>query len=84
MELSSDELGGTLMIRTTFLIISVMTTISYSGSCLAEIKNVDGNLLLGWCNANINRNQLGDFAMMGGSCFGYLTSIVDIQCLGGP
>ena len=44
--------------------------------------SVDGNLLLSWCNTNINRERTGDWAMKGGTCLGYLTSIVNIQMSG--
>ncbi|MET4512581.1 Rap1a/Tai family immunity protein [Bradyrhizobium sp. I1.7.5] len=45
-------------------------------------QTVDGNLLVSWCDANINRERVGDWAMKGGSCLGYLLSIVNIQTSG--
>lgn len=46
------------------------------------MASVDGNMLLGWCNTNIHRERTGDWALKGGGCFGYLTSIANLQMSG--
>jgi hypothetical protein len=48
----------------------------------AEIRNADGNIVSIWCSTNANRERIGDVAMQAGSCFGYLSSIIDIQSSG--
>lgn len=48
----------------------------------AQMADVDGNTLMGWCNTNINQERVGDFAMKGGGCFGYLTAIANLQMSG--
>lgn len=71
---------GHLSVRA--LSLSAIVMASFSGSAVAQVLTVDGNQLLSWCNTNINREAVGDFAIKGGGCLGYLTSIVNIQMSG--
>jgi hypothetical protein len=64
-------------------IFAIIVLASFSRPTAAETASVDGNLLVSWCDANINRERVGDWAMKGGSCLGYLTAIVNIQMSGG-
>lgn len=48
----------------------------------AQVISVDGNMLVGWCDTNINQERTGDWAMKGGACMGYLTAIMNIQSTG--
>lgn len=63
----------------TFAIIALMSLPTFAE---AQIVSVDGNLLLGWCDTNINRERTGDWAMKGGSCLGYLLSVLNLQMSG--
>jgi hypothetical protein len=71
---------GARSVRALALSATIMA--SLSGSAVAQLMTVDGNQLLSWCDTNINREAAGDWAMKGGTCLGYLTSIVNIQMSG--
>jgi|tagenome__1003787_1003787.scaffolds.fasta_scaffold20728009_3 hypothetical protein len=55
---------------------------SFSTLANAQVVDVSGNLLVSWCNTNINQERAGDWAMKGGACMGYLTAITDFQATG--
>jgi len=61
----------------------VIASLYFFAPAQAEIRNADGNIVSTWCATNANRERIGDFAMQAGSCFGYLSSIIDIQSSGG-
>jgi hypothetical protein len=63
-------------------VFAIVVLMSLSRLAAAQTVSVDGNLLVSWCDANINRERVGDWAMKGGSCLGYLLSIVNIQMSG--
>jgi hypothetical protein len=53
-----------------FCILAVIVLPSFTRLAAAQTVSVDGNLLVSWCDANINRERVGDWAMKGGSCLG--------------
>jgi hypothetical protein len=63
-------------------IVAIIALASLSRLAAAQTASVDGNQLVSWCDTNINRERVGDWAMKGGSCLGYLLSIVNIQTSG--
>jgi Rap1a immunity proteins len=63
-------------------IFAIILLLSLCRLAEAQMVSVDGNQLLSWCDTNINRERVGDWAMKGGTCLGYLTSIVNIQMSG--
>jgi Rap1a immunity proteins len=63
-------------------VFATIALMRLSSPTAAQTVSVDGNLLVSWCDANINRERVGDWAMKGGSCLGYLLSIVNIQTSG--
>jgi Rap1a immunity proteins len=67
---------------TQIALFTIIVWLHFPGVSHAEIRNVDGNMLSTWCVTNANRERLGDVAMQGGGCFGYLSSIIDIQTSG--
>jgi hypothetical protein len=68
---------------TQILIFAMIVSLHFPAAARAEIRNADGNIVSTWCATNANRERIGDFAMQAGSCFGYLSSIIDIQSSGG-
>jgi hypothetical protein len=70
------------MRTTQIALFAMIGWLNFSGVSQAQIRNVDGNMLSSWCTANANRERLGDVAMQGGACVGYLSSIIDIQTSG--
>lgn len=67
---------------TKLSILSAILLACFSRPAPAQMLSVDGNLLLSWCNTNISREVVGDWAVKGGTCLGYLWSIVNIQMSG--
>jgi Rap1a immunity proteins len=63
-------------------IFAMIVSLHFLAAAQAEIRNADGNIVSTWCTTNANRERIGDFAMQAGSCFGYLSSIIDIQSSG--
>lgn len=65
----------------TWLAIMVCV-VALPATARAEIANAAGNDVYRWCTTNSNRDRVGDFAMQAGSCFGYLSSMIDILTSG--
>ena len=63
-------------------IFAIIVLVGLFRLAAAQMVSVDGNQLLSWCDTNINHERVGDWAMKGGTCLGYLTSIVNIQMSG--
>ncbi|OKO67263.1 Rap1a/Tai family immunity protein [Bradyrhizobium sp. AS23.2] len=64
------------------LVLAGWMLTNFSAPVEAQMVSVDGNTLLSLCNANIKQERTGDWAMKGGTCLGYLTSIANIQMSG--
>jgi hypothetical protein len=75
-------MGETLMRVAKLGIFAIIVLVGLFRFAAAQMVSVDGNQLLSWCDTNINRERAGDWAMKGGTCLGYLTSIVNIQMSG--
>lgn len=64
------------------LVLAAWMLTNFPASAEAQMVSVDGNTLLGLCNANLKQERIGDWAMKVGTCLGFLTAIVNINLSG--